>query len=1731
MDSGMDLLLEFLSRRLVEEISTKEDGYCMRVDHLTEEVARSLCGRIASVVGADRCYVLVAKKNVRELVASELNTERAIELRNRKPVAFILLVPTGVIDSTASSLRNAFAAFDLDKCWRHGQSILLKDLPAETKDYVERTLRISNLPGISEEDRAAYCASVASASAAADAAARELYRVGLIPDESLDVSRLEDNIRASKELVRPIKSYASLSDRLDTLGVQPGEQREALETFFAQRQLSDWRSWMRDITASGEPKLRFSAWDLVTRSKSKLRSLKLTSWLDANGAVEKWSKLIQPEPGTQPHAIVGAKSEIAVRWESDPQSPEGLEKWRVDLIPSRDFYTTSETPDVLLPSKLVKGTLKRTALKLSAIDWPEDVASIVVQVRLTAISENGGELEDENSQRFEAISDEIQLRPETESEGESESSSRVLKVSRDVDGAKLQLAVDKGRGESDLEDSAFHWSGTADNVFNLELSSGDKVRIGYSSVLKHLESQSIAAPDYLGRWHADLVTGESHPFVEQFAEAFKPTSNSAQDFLQARRRFFRKLESHGPRRWLAVTPWTPELVADAQHYVESYGVWITEARGAELENALGIETGTVRLRTDGRTIVASVNSPLHPLKVAWLLYYRRLVESKLSAVISSSDSATERRERLDFGLLQSIEPIGCPMLSHVWKSGVHLTVGCLDFLWTVGLPLDWPDPERGLALVSQALDVASTGGSNIAMTARIAGHVNDYLTLHPHVQHLRFVTDNAGDGRLSADVLCSSVAGGDREDENFTSVDSGNGPQRIELLAHFREPLPAQLPGLDSLRQMLEQRGGNKAASVFQPLLETSIRPSDQLTAIGGGGTHLTLLMDVTKATVHVEAETANRGTAALDGLLAPFRLLEGGPPWRYSVPESRTETELTQQIIVHQRSVARMIDINAPANSLPVLHVAIEGDEQRLRSIHEQSDWVITLDRFVEPAWLESNAGMRYLLDYSPDVSDGLSRRLFVSTGHREEAEQLLSETLTDLGVQPTDGVVTCVLQRLRQVSGRLALRTFGSSSSRREATALAIAIDHLLKSGELEESVLIPVDSHMEVFSPVKRRGRPEKSRRCDLLSVSLTKTGVLKLSLFEVKGRSHRPSPDVFATICDQLQTTQTLLEALWCDESRTDRDLQLYRLRQILEYHLRRACGFGTVSDISRWHPTLEKLAAGEIQIKMSMHGIVVCPRAMPETVRRGEIEIRVIGEVELSTIPNDSEEALPVQDAFVPKKPPAAHPPEKRLSGHDTSPETHANGSTGTSLPVAKIRKSKRNDQNPEVDTEQDFGVGNVFGTAFGQAIDEDRNHGVDNVIDRSTPTAEEESLPRTSDIENIEAPEAPPHKQQPDRPRLFAIPFESVEDTATMNRVSPPPEPVKEHRSSVSREAASGGVEVVMGDGHDGPVTWKPAVAGSPHLFIIGIPGQGKSVTTTRLLCELTKQNVPALVLDFHGEFAKPEGPFAQLADPSIMDAADGLPFSILEPKHGEGPRAKEAIWELAEICQYVCGLGDIQRDALYRSFELAYASVPDGSTPLLKDVGALIQDDEQDGNTKNVIARCRPLFEFGLFADSPSEAIYDQFRKGAVIDLHHLKSETLQLAAGAFTLRKLYRAMFSWGPAKRIRLAIVLDEAHRLAKDLTLPRIMKEGRKFGVAVVVASQDVRDFHDQVLSNAGTKVVFRVNYPDSRKVAGFVRAERGEALSSRIERLGVGEAMIQTPDMATADWVRMRQFDD
>ena len=66
--------------------------------------------------------------------------------------------------------------------------------------------------------------------------------------------------------------------------------------------------------------------------------------------------------------------------------------------------------------------------------------------------------------------------------------------------------------------------------------------------------------------------------------------------------------------------------------------------------------------------------------------------------------------------------------------------------------------------------------------------------------------------------------------------------------------------------------------------------------------------------------------------------------------------------------------------------------------------------------------------------------------------------------------------------------------------------------------------------------------------------------------------------------------------------------------------------------------------------------------------------------------------------------------------------------------------------------------------------------------------------------------------------------------TSLDEEVPPPDEDEHDGRNAPSE------VTVELGaDAGSSPVTWTVATKGSPHAFILGIPGQGKSVTTRRI--------------------------------------------------------------------------------------------------------------------------------------------------------------------------------------------------------------------------------------------------------------------------------------------------------
>jgi DNA helicase HerA-like ATPase len=139
------------------------------------------------------------------------------------------------------------------------------------------------------------------------------------------------------------------------------------------------------------------------------------------------------------------------------------------------------------------------------------------------------------------------------------------------------------------------------------------------------------------------------------------------------------------------------------------------------------------------------------------------------------------------------------------------------------------------------------------------------------------------------------------------------------------------------------------------------------------------------------------------------------------------------------------------------------------------------------------------------------------------------------------------------------------------------------------------------------------------------------------------------------------------------------------------------------------------------------------------------------------------------------------------------------------------------------------------------------------------------------------------------------------------------------------------------------------------------------------------------------------------------------------------------------------------------------------------------------------------------------------------VLDISGIPPEVLGTVVGTM-LRLIYDALF-WAMdlavgGRKQPLLIILDEAHRFLPEngdspanRVVSRIAKEGRKYGVGLMVVTQRPSDVDSAVLSQCGTMIALRVtNQRDRSAVASTIPDDLGD-LSALLPALRTGEALV------------------
>lgn len=139
------------------------------------------------------------------------------------------------------------------------------------------------------------------------------------------------------------------------------------------------------------------------------------------------------------------------------------------------------------------------------------------------------------------------------------------------------------------------------------------------------------------------------------------------------------------------------------------------------------------------------------------------------------------------------------------------------------------------------------------------------------------------------------------------------------------------------------------------------------------------------------------------------------------------------------------------------------------------------------------------------------------------------------------------------------------------------------------------------------------------------------------------------------------------------------------------------------------------------------------------------------------------------------------------------------------------------------------------------------------------------------------------------------------------------------------------------------------------------------------------------------------------------------------------------------------------------------------------------------------------------------------------ILDLSGIPSEIMTSISGTL-LKIIYDGLF-WGVNTKVGgknqpLLIVLEEAHSYLKagedsisSRTVQMIAKEGRKYGVGLLLVTQRPSELDETVLSQCGTMIALRMNNSKDR---GHIRASVQDELQSMVDllpSLRTGEALI------------------
>ncbi len=305
------------------------------------------------------------------------------------------------------------------------------------------------------------------------------------------------------------------------------------------------------------------------------------------------------------------------------------------------------------------------------------------------------------------------------------------------------------------------------------------------------------------------------------------------------------------------------------------------------------------------------------------------------------------------------------------------------------------------------------------------------------------------------------------------------------------------------------------------------------------------------------------------------------------------------------------------------------------------------------------------------------------------------------------------------------------------------------------------------------------------------------------------------------------------------------------------------------------------------------------------------------------------------------------------------------------------------------------------------------------------------------------------------------------------------------------------------------------------HLAIVGNTGSGKSTTVATLIRHLLNEyaHPHIVVFDVHGEYGQMVHPLLKQVTPDQLKVPHWLlKFSqwqdllTLTPPHVKSLDAlKTTLMDLRMKFnpEYDRAKLTVDTPLYFRMMELLTHPKVTNDDFLNERLNSLYRD-----------ARYDPILkaEFDTLAGF-ADSVMDPAVGCTVLNLSHLVSELLIPIVEIFST--LFYELSFWNLERDFPLVLIYEEGHRYLNDAEssassrkrIESLVKEGRKYGIAVVIVSQRPSDISETILAQCNNCVAHRLTTDRDQSFVKDLLPRNMWGLADLLPSLAKGEALM------------------